>query len=469
MVDRSGEAEELGASTLLDILRQYMYGSAPMREALEMSLAAFGEHPKDGQRVLVLVSDGQSTDGDPLPLAQKLRQKKVTIAAVYLTSDREASRRKLYDRVAEHWNTGQRALFDMATKVAGTTHPIPVLTSMGWEVPSSGECALYTTICSAAALDEFCALLLSARFGSADALLDIVGRVHLDAYVNDKHVRTCNNPSNQRKSKTCYAHAAAAVLHMALSRIVGREGGCPSIKTIRRRILKKFPPREDGQDTEKVLRAATQWYRPLRFRKVDEEGARQAVLHRRPVLTTFHLSRPGWKKFCEHFTTKGTRSLVLERAHMEWYRLPPSDGGHAVVMTGCKPSSLTFLNSWGREWGQKGTFSVQDRTVLELNGESGATPVCFYDVYWLERDLKGVERQAYNARVDRTLRTRIAQYPSILEIEICCRLCRGIAPIANFSGSIRRAVCPLCGKSFVPQPGYLAQALYARAGLSKMA
>jgi hypothetical protein len=84
----------------------------------------------------------------------------------------------------------------MAARVTGATHPIPVLTSMGWEVPSSGECALYATVCSGAALDEFCSLLLFARFGSADALLDVIGRVRLDAYVNDEHVYTRNNPSD---------------------------------------------------------------------------------------------------------------------------------------------------------------------------------------------------------------------------------------------------------------------------------
>jgi hypothetical protein len=62
----------------------------------------------------------------------------------------------------------------MASTVSVDKHPIPVLTSMGWEIPSPGECALFTIVSSAALLDEFCSMLLSARFGSADVLLDIV-------------------------------------------------------------------------------------------------------------------------------------------------------------------------------------------------------------------------------------------------------------------------------------------------------
>src|ERR1700722_2589224 len=61
-----GRSEEPGAGTLLDTLRRYIYGSAPMRDALSRSLAAFRKHPIAEKRVLVLVSDGNSTDGDPL-------------------------------------------------------------------------------------------------------------------------------------------------------------------------------------------------------------------------------------------------------------------------------------------------------------------------------------------------------------------------------------------------------------------
>jgi hypothetical protein len=464
-VASNGDGEKPGTRSLVDTLRPYMYGNTPMREALIKSLAAFREHPTAEQRVLVVVSDGISTDGDPLPLACELGRENVIMATVYLTSDREIPGHRLYDQAAEGWSKGQRTLFDMAATVASATHPVPVLTSMGWEIPPSGECALYTTVCSAAALDEFCSLLLSARFGSADVLLDVIGRVQLDAYVNDEQVRTCKTPSDQGDSETCYAHATAAVLHMALLRIVGREGGCPSIEEIRKEILAKFPSEDGGRVVKEVLEGAIGWYRPLKSRKTDEEGARQAVLHRRPVLTTFRLSHSGWNTFSQHFEDAATRSSVLTRARMEQHRLLPDDGGHAVVLSKCDPRSLTFLNSWGHDWGNGGSFSVEDHTVLELDGASEATRVCFYDVYWLEEDLTAAERQAYNVKVDEALACA-QQHRSILELEARCPRCCNNAPIAKFTGSIRQAVCPLCHQSFAPEPGHLVQALYARAGLS---
>ena len=79
------------------------------------------------------------------------------------------------------------------------------------------------------------ALCCSKRaFESAGALLNIVGRVNLDSYINGGHLVVIRNPLNQSALPTCYAHATAAVknIHMALSRIIGREGGYAGILTI---------------------------------------------------------------------------------------------------------------------------------------------------------------------------------------------------------------------------------------------
>ncbi|KAL6399368.1 hypothetical protein AUP68_17914 [Ilyonectria robusta] len=468
--DVGGEKGKTGDSTLLDTLRRYMYGCTPMRDALSRSLMVFNEHLGAEHRVLVVMSDGLSTDGDPLPLARDLQRAKVSMATVCLTSDKTVACRRLYYQPAEDWNSGQRILFGMAARVAGVTHPIPVLTSVGWEVPSAGEVALYATVSSSAALDEFCSLLLSARFGSADALLDVIGRISHDSYINDEYVLRCKDPSDQGKSATCYAHATAAIVHMALLRIVGREDDYPSIEEVRKRIEGKFPPKPGVRDVEEVLKAATTWYRPLRFRRVDEDGARQAVLRRRPVLTTFHLSESGWGVFYEHFEERldppEEPLPPLRRAQVAAYRSEPSGGGHAVVLTSCNPDSLTFLNSWGNKWGTKGSFSVEDHTVLDLDGTSREHHVNFYDVYWLESELTATERQAYNAKVDEEVRCRAAQHPSILELEARCPHCHTNAPLANFRGSIRQVQCPQCTRSFTPEPGHLMKALCAREGIS---
>jgi hypothetical protein len=249
-------------------------------------------------------------------------------------------------------------------------------------------------------------MLLTARFGSAETVFDIVGRVDIDKYVDDEHVRNCNNPSDQGDAGVCYAHATAFILHSALLRIVGRTAGYPAIEQIRDRILAAFPERKRGWNTEAVLREAIKWYPPLRFDKVDEDAARQAVLRRRFVLSTFHLSKPGWDAFGCHFGgVADSRRDVLSRATMEPHRDLKEDGGHDVALVGCAPRSLTFVNSWDRDWGDSGRFNVEDACSLTSIYErrDGTRPTrieaCFYDVYWWESELDSAERAAYQHRV----------------------------------------------------------------------
>ncbi|CBF84611.1 predicted protein [Aspergillus nidulans FGSC A4] len=444
-------------------VEEFVYGDTPMREALSRSLSVFQANSDCDQRVLVLMSDGHATDGDPGEIATELHSEGVAVASVYLTSDTDIAQRRLYDKPAYSWDKGQRTLFNIASKVSASNHPIPVLMSVGWQIPCSGEVALYVCVCTEPAVEEFCSLLVSAHLASTDALLDVIGRLQLDDYIQDELAITCKNPSDQGSSATCYAHAIAAVIHMALLRIERKEP-CPTIKEIRDRILHEFPPGDHGRVAEEVLNQAVQWYR-LRYRAVDEMRARQAVLQRRPVLTTFRLSEKGWAKFSQYFSQPQTRRSMLTEANMRPYRQGPDGGGHAVVLYACDPRSLSFLNSWGSDWGTNGGFRVQSPAVLEIDEPDCLSPVHFYDVFWYESDLTPSERAAYDAKAEEKLRAYTTYHPSLLELEAMCPLCQRISLISDFTGNAREAKCPRCLFSFVPQPGSLLQVLYARAGL----
>ena len=257
---------------------------------------------------------------------------------------------------------------------------------------------------------------------------------------------------------------------MSLLRIVGRDGGHPGIETIRERILNEYPPKEDGRKVAKVLEAAIQWYRPPRFKDVDDDSARLAVLRRRPVLAAFWLSKSGWAEFSKHFRREPPYSEdsptlpVLTRAEMAPHRSSPTCGGHDVVLTGCNPTSLTFLNSRSRlEWGNKGSFSVEDHTVLEVDIRRGrGLPMQFYDVYWVESELTGDERQAFDSMVEKELSLRLEKHPELRNLEAQCPHCRQNAPILEFTGNVRRARCSLCYCYFSPEAQNLLEALYVR-------
>ncbi|KAF5688749.1 hypothetical protein FDENT_4692 [Fusarium denticulatum] len=450
---------------LFDAIRQYMYGLTPVCYALNKALEAFRSKPDAEHHVLVLMSDGISTDGDPSTVASDLRGKGISIATVKLTDDRSSTQRALHYEANPLWDEGTRSLFQMSKRIHALTHPIPVLAAAGWAIPSAGEVALFCTVCTVTELEEFCSLLLSARFGSTDALLDIVGRMRLDDYINNEHLSIRRRPTNQGQRPICYAHAVASVIHMAFFRIVSREGGIPSFIEIRERILSEYPETAGGHSAIAVLKDACVWYRPLHFREVDEDGAREAVLRRRPVLATFGLSKDGWHTFSKYFDrTSTTRTAVLTEAQMAPDFHKEYDGGHAVVLVSCSPNSLTFLNSWGSSWADNGIFKVENPAVLGHKDRS----LRFYDVYWVEKELTNAERQALDDRVDEELQRRAREHESIFELEYRCPICSDTSPLAVFRGSVRRALCPKCQGWFVPDPGSLVKALYLRAGLNEV-
>ncbi|KAL6690687.1 hypothetical protein J3F84DRAFT_180013 [Trichoderma pleuroticola] len=119
-------------------------------------------------------------------------------------------------------------------------------------------------------------------------------------------------------------------------------------------------------------------------------------------------------------------------------------GGHAVIMTGCSPRSLTFLNSWDHEWGDNGSFSVESCAALELDD----SPMRFYDVYWLESELTPAEKQAFAFKVETDLRSFSEKYPGILELQLCCPACRATTRLGDFEGTTRQLKCPHCNESF---------------------
>ncbi|KAJ2974072.1 hypothetical protein NQ176_g6247 [Zarea fungicola] len=420
-----------GNSTLLDTLRGFMYGRTPMCEALRKAQVVFQRAESAQQKLLITISDGEATDGDPLPVCETLKENNVLMATIYLSTGTACVERKLYAAPEARWDNGRRKMFAMASSVVSCagpvargpfveaqrtwSHLIAGLASVEWDIPSSGVCSLFAIVSTELTMNELCSVLHTIRSSTTDALLDLVGRIELDCIINDQNVRTIREPSDQEGLATCYAHAVAAVAHMALHRIHGREGGYPSVEEIRNEILAKFPPNsEDGYSCLTILESMRELYRPLQYREVDEDGARQALLRRRPVLATFDLSKSGWDEFGKFFEpTSPMRSRVLSQKRMERHWSEPTGIGHAVVLYSCAPESLTFLNSWGENWGYYGTFSIQNHNVLSSKGY----PMEFYDVMWYEKGLTAGERKAYDRQSEEIIRSYSRRIPELLELE----------------------------------------------------
>ena len=84
---------------LIDAIEPYIYGGTPMREAMQNALSIFKQADQDVSKVLFILSDGESTDGNPLPIAEHLRALGVQIVTCYLTADHIKNPKRLLPKI----------------------------------------------------------------------------------------------------------------------------------------------------------------------------------------------------------------------------------------------------------------------------------------------------------------------------------------------------------------------------------
>ena len=319
--DPSGSVEQSSHSLhgeidqLIGQLRPFLFGGTPMRQAVRVSQDIF-EKTSEKQRVLCVISDGISSDGDPREIAKYLSDSDkmdVVIATCFLTSDHiEKPKCLIYDPDPS-WgrNDGRRVLFEMSSIMKNTHTPISYLVDADWELSLAGESRLFIQANSLDVVNEFCRIVISQMSKHCDALVHVLEKINLADYIN---VTNAEFMPKQQQGETCYANACAAVLNLAMHRIVDREGGVPSFKELRKKLIAKYG--EHGKRSEVVLNEVCPEYR-LRVRTVDETGARKAINERRPVVARFSWYVEQYKMFKEFYEIENTPKGILKKENIE--------------------------------------------------------------------------------------------------------------------------------------------------------
>lgn len=299
----------------IDPIKPYIFGGTPMCQAMNDAVAVF-RNAEEQSKVLFILSDGQSADGDPLPIAQRLQGMGVTIVTCYLTADYIDNPKCLLDKADPTWLTkdgrskdGKSTMFEMSSTMRNTVTPVSYLVDADWELPPSGESRLFVQANSLDVVNEICETVVSQMANPCDTMVDILAKVPLATYINQRNDEF--TPKRQ-DGGTCYANAIAAVFHLAMNRIVGRDGGVPDFYLIRDRLIKEYG--KDGASTIGVLEKVCPEYR-LHYQQVDETNAREALNKRRPVVATFSLYEDQWTKFSAFY--KKSPKGILQRSDVE--------------------------------------------------------------------------------------------------------------------------------------------------------
>ena len=116
-------------------------------------------YPKHTTSILFIFSDGVPTDGDPLPIAEELKDSGVYIVSCFLTNQNITRPRKLFQKADPQWPQGAKLMFAMASSVNQNSIFVESLLEKGWEVPNMPK--LFVQANHPDLLNEFTQIIVS--------------------------------------------------------------------------------------------------------------------------------------------------------------------------------------------------------------------------------------------------------------------------------------------------------------------
>ncbi len=142
---------------------ELIFGNTPMQEALVNVKERFDKElaTRSGETisVLFLLSDGEPTDGDPLPVIQELKSLGVIIISCFVTDQDIADPRVLFGKPEPKWNDGAKLMFDIASNVEDDSNFVSFLLNKGWKINPNAN--LFVQINHSDILEEFIQVILS--------------------------------------------------------------------------------------------------------------------------------------------------------------------------------------------------------------------------------------------------------------------------------------------------------------------
>jgi hypothetical protein len=167
MAERLAQETTMSVGELVDVLgkaearsdrelRALLFGFTPMCLAVHKADNRFRTllRPHDGAgSALVIVSDGQPSDGDPRPLLQIVRDFGVLVISCYVTDCDVQEARSLAAQAGGDWSEGARLLFECASAATADLPQTRFLVERGWTVPPDAR--FFAQVNHSAILSEF--------------------------------------------------------------------------------------------------------------------------------------------------------------------------------------------------------------------------------------------------------------------------------------------------------------------------
>ena len=255
---------------------------------------------------------------------------------------------------------------------------------------------------------------------------------------------------------TCWANAYSEAIFLANKRVLGRK--TESFETYRENLIKyascKF---YDGghieyPNVEKYFKDNC-----LRFEGITEKEVQDAMMKGRFVICHFHLNDVQWENFGDFFREHKDEVLTKKDLNKNMDPNKKAASGHAVLLVEWNKDYLKFLNTWGSNWANSGTFKVKNGDVLASYYTDDVAE--FFDIYYYVEDLSKEEQKYYSKNVDFvceildnlgeiTMEKIINHYNNLSNEFFKCKKCSNKSKadyyITSIKDGLHKVKCPGC-------------------------
>ena len=382
------------SQNIFESLNGYISKSSSIYSSLNKIFELFNDSVNNSKfKYIIIISDGiiKENSYELRNLISKAKKNNIIVITIVLTKDKNIKRKIFYDEFPEHLNKNLKNLFDISSKVDYNNPFARQFIKKNWDFPKEGQ----GTLLFEANIEDM---------NNPNYFVNDFKKTQNEEYeikidqVNLKniiHFKFKFNTKNQIFG-TCWANAYSEAIILANKRILGRK--IETFETYRENIIKNACLRnEDGGHIE--FQNVYDYFRKqkLRIEKISEEEAKSVLMKGRFVVCHFYLNDLQWHNFSKFYRDHKDEVLTEEIINEKMNPLIREVGGHAVLLVEFSSDYLKFLNSWGSNWADNGTFKVKNADVLaSYYTDHRAT---FYDIFYYEEDLSPNEKTYYSKNI----------------------------------------------------------------------
>ena len=396
----------------MDLFSDFIYHNTPLKTAMTKTFEIINKDLNDTIKFIIILSDGISTDGDPNDLKYLLKEKNTYIITFYFSSYKVYNPKQLY-YIKPDGNKGLEQLYNLASEMPPYSPIFDMLEKRGWKIDYTKRNKLFVKANNIEIFEEFIDVINSFINGKNNLLGEIISKIKLNDYINfynKKH----RIKKNQKNLDICWSHALAKVIEYASHRIYrGKyldKYPYPVFNDIKNYLIREYNTegKNDIEMTNILDKILPKYF--LRYSSYDtkseknlEHKVKTALMRGRPLVLTFKLFEKQWKNFRNFFKKNKKGILTKELINLDMKKDIKKDNfyGHAVIIIEYNEDGYVCLNSWGKNFADKGQFRIKNLDVLDngyfrINNSYFSLVPFVIDVYFNKNDLPLELKNAWN-------------------------------------------------------------------------